>query len=138
MTTGNETDERIYVLPIGPGAGECFAADDPTGILWRAHEEEASRRGAEFHNYGWVTNDNVILSKTSVGYLESQIDPGTIKVTHRWSEYQCDRRRRIAIEGLCGNAATNRSAIEAIATHLEEMADALHGIAVRLEPRPNE
>jgi hypothetical protein len=138
MTTGNENVEKICVFSIGPGAGECFVDNDPTGMLWRAHEEEASRRGAEFYNYGWVTDNNVILSKTSVGYLESQIDPGTIKVTHRWSEYERDRRRRIAIERLCGNAATNRSAIEALASRLEEMADALHGIAVRLEPRPNE
>jgi hypothetical protein len=101
----------------------------------RLQEEE---RCAESFNNGWVTDDNVILSKTSVGYLESQIDPGTKKVTHRWYEHERDRRRRIAIERLCGNAATNRSAIEALATRLEEMADALHGIAVQLEPRPNE
>jgi hypothetical protein len=79
----SKTQHMTLVFPIGPGAGECFAADDPTGILWRAHEKEASRRRAELWNYGKYTDANYILSKTSVGYLESQIDPATMKVTHR-------------------------------------------------------
>src|SRR5262245_50455987 len=76
-----------YVFPITPEAGGCFAKDDPTGILWRAHTSEASRRGAEFYNYGWATTDDAILSKTSAGYLDSQIDPTTMKVVHHWSEF---------------------------------------------------
>jgi hypothetical protein len=87
MTTENETDEGVYVFPICEGAGDYFADNDPTGILWRAHEKEVRRRCAELWNYGKYTEDNYILSKTSVGYLESQIDPATMKVVHRWSEF---------------------------------------------------
>lgn len=75
--------QDVVVFPIEQGASECFADDDPTGILWRAHTKEGSRRGAEFYNYGWVTGGDVILSKTSVGYLESTIDQATMKITHR-------------------------------------------------------
>jgi hypothetical protein len=79
----SKTQHMTVVFPIGPRAGECFAEDDPTGILWRAHTKEGSRRGVEFYNYGKYTDAHYILSKTSVGYLESQIDPATMKVTHR-------------------------------------------------------
>jgi hypothetical protein len=78
-------EDAVYVFPICEGAGECFAEDDPTGILWRAHEEEAHRRGAEFWNYGKGTDENSIFSKTNIGFLYSEIDPATMKVTHHWT-----------------------------------------------------
>jgi hypothetical protein len=49
--------------------------------LCDAHEQEAERLGAEFHNYGWVQNTYDICSKTSVGYLSSYIDQNG-NVTH--------------------------------------------------------
>ena len=79
-------EDAVYVFPICEGAGECFAEDDPTGILWRAHEEEAHRCGAEFYNYGWSNCGDEIASKTSKGILASKINPATMKVTHNWSD----------------------------------------------------
>jgi hypothetical protein len=87
MTNENETDEGVCAFPICEGASDCFADDDTTGILWRAHEKEASRLGAKLWNYGWATTANGIVSKTSIGYLESHIEPTTMKVAHRLSEY---------------------------------------------------
>jgi hypothetical protein len=77
----------MTVFPISEGAYKCFADNDPTRILWRAHEKEVRRRRAELWNYGKHTEDNYILSKTNIGYLESQIDPATMKVAHCWSEF---------------------------------------------------
>jgi hypothetical protein len=56
-------------------------------VLHRAHEEEAHRRDAEFWNYAKGTDDNNIISKTSKGFLYSEIDPATMKVTHQWMKY---------------------------------------------------
>ena len=39
------------------------------------HGREAEIKGAEFRAYGWVTKEHSIMSKTSKGFLESQINP---------------------------------------------------------------
>ena len=51
------------------------------------HGREAERQGAEFYNFGWVTNGPSIMSKTSRGYLDSEINPDTMLVTHQWRAY---------------------------------------------------
>jgi len=51
------------------------------------HGREAERQGAEFYNFGWVINEHSIMSKTSRGYLDSEINPDTMLVTHQWRAY---------------------------------------------------
>jgi hypothetical protein len=40
--------------------------------LYKAHERAAKRAGAVIGNFGWVTSDDAILSKTSKGKLETR------------------------------------------------------------------
>jgi len=51
------------------------------------HGREAERQGAEFHEFGWITNEHSIMSKTSRGNLESEINRDTMSVTHHWRPY---------------------------------------------------
>lgn len=53
-------------------------------LLVGSHMSEASRMNATITNLGWAQDEYGIASKTSKGLLESQIDPDTEKVSHRW------------------------------------------------------
>ena len=48
-----------------------------------AHEAEAKRINAKIWNHGWVGGENVWLSKTSHGLLETKINKAG-KITHKW------------------------------------------------------
>lgn len=56
--------------------------------LLQAHEDKAAKLGVEFWNCGACSSENEIHSKTSKGYLESFIDPKTMKVRHRWTTFE--------------------------------------------------
>ncbi len=65
--------------------------------LLEEHGREAERQGAKFYDFGWVTNEHSIMSKTSRGYLDSEINPDTMEVTHQWTPYNdsaVDERQR--------------------------------------------
>jgi hypothetical protein len=79
--------------------------------LYRQHEAEAARQNAEFYNLGWVQTDFDVCSKTSKGYLVSEVDPDTVEVTHNWIAFaELERRREklraLAESYLYGDAAT--------------------------------
>jgi hypothetical protein len=61
--------------------------------LAQAHDDEAARLGVEFTNWGWVTDETGICSKTTKGILESSIDPNTLLVSHNWITYEEKARR---------------------------------------------
>ena len=63
-------------------------------LLEQSHRKEAAARSAEFVNYGWSANENVICSKTTHGILESLINPNTMEVIHYWAS-QRERARRL-------------------------------------------
>jgi hypothetical protein len=46
-------------------------------LLVQSHQKEAASRSAKFLNYGWSTNENVVI-------LESLINPNTMEVLHYW------------------------------------------------------
>jgi len=71
------------------GPGICTAA-----LLEQSHLKEAAARSAEFLNFGWSANENVICSRTTHGVLESLINPSTMEVIHYWAS-QRDRQRRL-------------------------------------------
>jgi len=81
------TDEAkgYVVFYTAPGAE---AGDPVEDKLLRSHEAEAEKQGAQFWNYGKVIGENEIYSKTSKGNLESQINPKTMQVTHRFTSYE--------------------------------------------------
>jgi len=54
-----------------------------TDKMIAAHEAEAKRINAKIWNHGWVGGENVWLSKTSHGLLETKISK-TGKITHKW------------------------------------------------------
>lgn len=65
--------------------GKGFDASvDPMEKLIDEHEKEAKRKRAEIYNFGSGQSDTAIGSKTSKGWLESSIDPKTLRVTHNW------------------------------------------------------
>jgi len=74
------SDENVVHL-FGP-------ADDDWDRLGAAHEQEGLRNGAEFGNFGWVTGEDSITSKTSRGYLTSVMCRATGKVQHHWEIYR--------------------------------------------------
>jgi hypothetical protein len=91
-----------YVFYIAPGASSGDPLED---TLLRGHEAEADAHKAEFWNYGWVTGENSICSKTSIGFLDTHIDPNTMHVSHRLITYEekaCDEEQfqRRALEHL--------------------------------------
>jgi hypothetical protein len=47
------------------------------------HDKEAKRKHAKITNFGWVTDENLILSKTSKGFLESNINDND-EIIHKW------------------------------------------------------
>jgi hypothetical protein len=63
-------------------------------LLEQSHRKEAAARSAQFVNFGWSANENVICSKTTHGVLESLINPSTMEVIHQWAS-QRDRTRRL-------------------------------------------
>jgi hypothetical protein len=63
-------------------------------LLEQSHRKEAASRSAEFVNYGWSANENVICSKTTHGILESLVNPNTMEVIHYWAS-QRERARRL-------------------------------------------
>jgi hypothetical protein len=77
-------DQAGYVFYCAPGANTGDPVEDK---LLRSHEAEAERHKAEFYNYGQVSGENNIESKTSKGRLVTHIDPKTMEVRHRWFTY---------------------------------------------------
>jgi hypothetical protein len=76
--------------------------------LAQAHEDKAVELGVEFTNWGWGTDENGICSKTTKGILESNINPNTMHVSHRWVTYEeraanNERLTREALEGVGRN-----------------------------------
>ena len=63
-------------------------------LLEQSHRNEAAGRSAQFVNFGWSANENVICSKTTHGILESVINPSTMEVIHYWAS-QGQRARRL-------------------------------------------
>jgi hypothetical protein len=63
-------------------------------LLEQSHRREAAARSAGFVTYGWSATQNVICSKTTLGILESHINPNTMEVIHYWAS-QRDRQRRL-------------------------------------------
>jgi hypothetical protein len=55
--------------------------------LARAHEDKAVELGVEFTNWGWGTDENGIVSKTTKGILSSSINPSTMEVHHQWTTF---------------------------------------------------
>jgi len=53
-----------------------------------SHTKEAKRKKAKINNLGWWQEEDVICSKTSKGYLTSEINIKTLKVKHRWENYE--------------------------------------------------
>ena len=84
--SNNDNDAGVVfrLFPSGMTPDEATSANDK---LWAEHDAEAKRRNAEFYNYGWVQGDHDACSKTSRGNLSSVIDPGTMAVTHHWSDW---------------------------------------------------
>jgi hypothetical protein len=72
----------MYKFHIAPGASGETTREDK---MLRAHETEATDRGAECFNYGLSTDENCICSKTSNEILETTINPMTMKIHHVWS-----------------------------------------------------
>jgi hypothetical protein len=77
----NEGGITFYFRPGAPGATPEHEK------MLRAHDDEAAKHGAEFWNYGKYIDKYFISSKTTMGYLDSRIDPKTMKVEHRWELY---------------------------------------------------
>jgi hypothetical protein len=89
---GEQTMSEVYFF-AAPGATTGDPAQDE---LLRAHEDEATRLGVKFWNYGKVTAENAIYSKTSGGHLESKINPKTMEVRHQFTSFEdeaCKRER---------------------------------------------
>jgi hypothetical protein len=63
---------------------EMQPVDEAWEALCDAHDEEAERQRAKFGNYGWVTDEHCITSKTSRGILTSAIGPNG-QVIHEWA-----------------------------------------------------
>jgi len=78
------TKKSYVTFYCAPGASGVTPSEDK---MLRAHEAEAASHGAEFGNYGKVIGQNCILSKTSIGILETQIHPTTMTVSHHWKRY---------------------------------------------------
>ena len=55
--------------------------------LCLAHDAEAERLGVEFWNYGWVTNEDEISSKTSLGILTTTWDAKAKSYKHDLEKY---------------------------------------------------
>ena len=55
--------------------------------LLEEHGREAEKQGAQFYDFGWVIKGDSIMSKTSLGYFDSEINPDTMIVTHQWRPY---------------------------------------------------
>jgi hypothetical protein len=69
------------VFYCAPGA----SSEDPIiDKMLRAHEAEARKQRARFHNYGWGQGENGICSKTSKGKLSTTINRETMHVSHEW------------------------------------------------------
>jgi hypothetical protein len=75
---------------VGMTAVEVDPVNDK---LWAEHDAEAERLGVEFYNYGWGQGGHHVQSKTSRGYLSSNIDPTTLEVTHYFDLYDKYKRR---------------------------------------------
>jgi hypothetical protein len=57
----------MVIFPLGPGAADTEGLSDQVRRLWTAHDKEAEDKGAQFCNYGWVTSNDAICSKTTRG-----------------------------------------------------------------------
>lgn len=55
--------------------------------LVSAHQKEADKRNAKIGNFGWSQTEYGICSKTSKGYLTSEMDSDTFEVTHHMEKY---------------------------------------------------
>jgi hypothetical protein len=76
MTDKAEQGEYIFLFAPDP---------DEKDPLLAAHNAAAIERGAEFWNYGAVTFGDGITSKTSAGYLTTEVKNG--QITHTWEPF---------------------------------------------------
>lgn len=54
--------------------------------IFEAHEKEAKKRGLEFYNFGWSQTENGICSKTSAGFLTTEMNLVTKKIRHSFKK----------------------------------------------------
>jgi hypothetical protein len=59
-----------------------------TDKLEDAHQEDADELGVEILNFGWGQSDYGICSKTTGGYLSTEIDPETLETESELEEYE--------------------------------------------------
>ena len=83
--------DKIYCRKSAVKAAGGLKAESEKSYLARqekllnAHIKEVEKKNkADFFNLGWVTGDDEIASKTTIGRIESKINPKTGKVTHKW------------------------------------------------------
>ena len=55
--------------------------------ILKSHEKEADKRKMEIYNLGWSQTESGICSKTSKGYLTTEIDLDTLEITHELEKY---------------------------------------------------
>jgi len=55
--------------------------------LVTAHQKEADKQNIKIVNFGWSQTEYAICSKTSKGYLTSEIDSNTLEITHNMEKY---------------------------------------------------
>jgi hypothetical protein len=96
--------------------------------LAQAHDDEAARLGVKFTNWGWVTVETGICSKTTKGILESSIDPNSLLVSHNWITYEEKARRdeqqiREMLEGV------GRSVRDHVVRHLRPLREVYGDLA---------
>lgn len=51
--------------------------------VYKAYQEEADRRGAEILNFGLSSDETGLVSKTTHGFLGTEIS-GDGKISHQW------------------------------------------------------
>jgi hypothetical protein len=79
---------EMGILPDGSlGVVRTYFLSDDEAKLLDEHEAEAERKGAEFYNFGKVTGEDYIHSKTSKGRLTTTIDRKTMEVSHSWKSW---------------------------------------------------
>jgi hypothetical protein len=76
MADPDQIEHVFYVAP---------SPDHPEFV--QQHQAEAERQGAEFYNFGASSGDDWIGSKTSKGWLHTDIDRDTGKVSHHWEPF---------------------------------------------------
>ena len=75
------------ITNLGNYAKGGKASDKMEMKLYRSHIAESKKNDAKIGNLGWVSSPTSITSKTNKGILDSNINPTTEEITHKWEEY---------------------------------------------------